>query len=83
MARVVASSFELAVELAAPFVVLGTMFYIALGLLSRLMPQLQIFFVAMPLQIIGGLAIFALTLYAVMTWFLDAFTRTLGAILRF
>jgi flagellar biosynthetic protein FliR len=57
------------------------MFYVALGLLSRLMPALQIFFVALPIQIIGGLIIFSLTLYAVMHWFLDAFTRTLGAIL--
>jgi flagellar biosynthesis protein FliR len=81
MARLVATSFQLAAELAAPFVVLGTMFYVALGLLSRLMPALQIFFVALPIQIIGGLIIFSLTLYAVMHWFLEAFTETLGAIL--
>jgi flagellar biosynthetic protein FliR len=83
MAHIVSVSFELAVELAAPFVVLGTIFYVALGLLSRLMPQLQIFFVALPIQIVGGFAVFALTLVAVMSWFLDSFTRTLGGVLGF
>jgi flagellar biosynthetic protein FliR len=81
MARLVATSFQIAAELAAPFIVLGTIFYVALGLLSRLMPALQIFFVALPIQIIGGLIVFSLTLYAVMHWFLEAFTETLGAIL--
>jgi flagellar biosynthetic protein FliR len=81
MARVVATSFQLAVELAAPFIVLGIIFYVALGLLSRLMPQLQIFFIALPVQIVGGLAVFVLTLYAVVNWFLGSFTQTLGAIL--
>ena len=81
MARIVATSFTLAAELAAPFIVLGVIFYVALALLSRLMPQLQIFFVALPIQIIGGLAVFALTLYAVLDWFLGAFTDALGTIL--
>jgi flagellar biosynthetic protein FliR len=82
MARTVAISFQLAAELASPFIVMGTIFYIALGLLSRLMPQLQIFFVALPIQIIGGLAIFALTLYAIMNWFMGSFTQALGALLQ-
>jgi flagellar biosynthetic protein FliR len=81
MARIVGTSFELAAELAAPFIVLGIIFYVALGLLARLMPQLQIFFVALPVQILGGLAVLALTLYAVLDWFLGAFTQNLGAIL--
>jgi flagellar biosynthetic protein FliR len=69
----VASSFRLGIELAAPFLVVGTVFFAALGILSRLVPQLQIFFVAMPLQIIGGLAIFALTLPAILSWFMENF----------
>lgn len=83
VARMVGVSFRIAAELAAPFVVIGTIFFVALGLLSRLMPQLQIFFVALPIQIIGGLAIFAFTLYAIMHWFLDAFTQALSGILIF
>jgi flagellar biosynthetic protein FliR len=81
VARIVATSFQLAAELAAPCIVLGTMFFVALGLLSRLMPQLQVFFITLPIQIAGGLVIFAFTLYAVMHWFLDAFVQGLSGIL--
>jgi flagellar biosynthesis protein FliR len=79
-ARLVSASFRLAVELSAPFIVLGTIFFVALGFLSRLMPQLQIFFVVLPVQVAGGLVVFAFTLYAVMQWFLDDFVRTVTSI---
>jgi flagellar biosynthesis protein FliR len=78
VAHVVAASFRLAVELSAPVIVLGTVFFVAMGLLSRLMPQLQIFFVILPIQIVGGLLVFGLTLYAVMSWFLGGFTEIFG-----
>jgi len=55
-----ADAFALALRLAAPFVLLGTVFQMALGLLSRLVPRLQIYFVAMPGQILGGFLLFAL-----------------------
>jgi flagellar biosynthesis protein FliR len=80
VAHLVAASFRLAIELSAPFIVLGTVFFIALGFLSRLMPQLQIFFVILPIQVAGGLVVFAFTLYAVLQWFLDDFTQTLTTI---
>ncbi len=48
--------------MAAPFMIIGTMFYVAIGLLSRLAPQLQILFVIQPLQIVAGLIAFALLL---------------------
>jgi flagellar biosynthesis protein FliR len=78
--RYVGLSFRLGVELAAPLIVGGTMFYVALGLIAKLMPQLQVFFVIMPLQIVGGLLIFALTLVAVMRWFADSFAAAIGAL---
>ena len=31
-----------------------------------------------PIQVAGGLVVFAFTLYAVMQWFLDDFTQTVG-----
>ena len=78
VARLVSASFRLAVELAAPFIVLGTIFFVALGFLSRLMPQMQIFFIILPIQVAGGIVVFAATLYAIMQWFLDDFTQTVG-----
>ena len=48
--------------MAAPLIAFGLVFYLALGVLSRLMPQVQIFFVAMPLNVFAGLAIFSLSM---------------------
>ena len=83
VAHLVSASFRLAVELAAPFIVLGTIFFVALGFLSRLMPQMQIFFIILPIQVAGGIVVFAATLYAVMQWFLDDFTQTVGNVVPF
>ncbi len=55
----------------------GLVFYIGLGLLSKLMPQIQIFFIAMPANIGFGLALLFLILGAMMTWFLQGFEQTL------
>jgi flagellar biosynthesis protein FliR len=78
LAHLVAASFKLGLEIAAPLVVLGTVFYVSMGLISRLMPQLQVFFIAMPVQILGGVLVFALTLGAVMNGFLDGFVEAIG-----
>lgn len=54
---VVAASLALAFQLAGPFVLASIVFQLALGLLSRLVPQMQVYFVALPLQLAGGLAL--------------------------
>ncbi len=73
--RLVADGFALALQLSAPLLVVTMIMQIGLGLLARLMPQMQVFFVAMPLQILLGLAVFAVTLAAVMRWYLDRFAE--------
>ncbi|HWK43287.1 MAG TPA: flagellar biosynthetic protein FliR [Stellaceae bacterium] len=73
IAMMVGRSFTIAIELAAPFMIIGVAFYAVAGLLSRLMPQLQIFFVALPLQIMGGFAMLTMTLSAIMLWYLKTF----------
>ncbi len=77
MARAVARSFLLAIQISAPFIVVGLIFYLGLGLLARLMPQVQVFFVAMPLQILLGMVVLLLTFSAAMMWFLDGFQGVL------
>ncbi len=77
LSRVVAKTFLLSFQIAAPFIAMGLIFFLGLGLLGRLMPQMQVFFVAMPLQIAAGLAVLALVLPAVIRWFLGAFQESL------
>jgi flagellar biosynthetic protein FliR len=55
-----AASLALALRLAAPFVVGAIVLNIALGLLARLAPGVQTFFVAIPGQILAGLALLML-----------------------
>ena len=75
IARAVAASFRLAIEMAAPFIVLGTVFFVGLGLIARLVPQFQVLFVTQPLQIIGGLLLMGLLSAAGMGWFLQVFVQ--------
>lgn len=67
--RTVSNSFALGLQLAAPVVVFSLIFNIATGLVGRVMPQFQIFFVATPLMVLLGLSIFALSLGVIgMVW---------------
>jgi flagellar biosynthesis protein FliR len=71
--RTVGSAFRIGVQLSAPFIVFGLLFNIGLGVLSRLMPQMQVFFVGLPLSIILGFLILLLVVGAMMAVFLGSF----------
>ncbi len=73
IARMMSAAFGLGVRMAAPILVFGLVFYAGLGLLSRLVPQMQIFFIAQPLQVLGGLAMLAVALPVMMYVFLRSF----------
>src|SRR5262249_1512517 len=52
--RSTAAAFRIGVQLSGPFLVFGLLFNLGLGVLSRLMPQMQGVFVGIPLSILGG-----------------------------
>ena len=56
----VSEAFGLALRLAAPFVLASVVWQVALGIVARLIPNLQIYFAAMPGQIVGGLTLLGL-----------------------
>jgi len=72
-ARTAASTFRLGIQLSAPFLVSGLLFNIGLGVLSRLMPQMQVYFVGVPLSIFSGFLILLLVIGATMGMFLNSF----------
>ena len=80
--EIVALSFVVGVQMAAPLLIFGLVFYLGLGILGRLMPQIQVFFMAMPANIIIGLILFALllslTMGLYMTHLEDHFSQFLG-----
>lgn len=70
VARTVASSFKIAIQMASPFLLTSFAFQFAMGLVSRLNPQFQIFFIAMPAQIIMSLILLLITVSGMMMVFL-------------
>lgn len=69
----IAQSLSLAVSLAAPFILYGMVFNIAVGFGARLAPALQLFFIAQPLNLLLGLALFAATAGVILSTFADRF----------
>jgi flagellar biosynthetic protein FliR len=48
---IVATAFRIGIQLSASFLVFGLLFNLGLDDLSRLMPQMQVFFIDLPLSI--------------------------------
>jgi flagellar biosynthetic protein FliR len=78
MTQTVAGAFKVGIQLSAPFLVFGLLFNLGLGLLSRLMPQMQVFFIGLPLSILLGFLILLVVVGAMMGTFIDF----LGSVLR-
>jgi flagellar biosynthetic protein FliR len=75
-------SFKLAVQMSAPFIVFTVLFNLGLGILSRLMPQLQVFFLAMPATILIGMVILMVILHVLMGVYTDHLTSYLTEFIR-
>ncbi len=69
--QVISTSFRIGIQLAAPFIAFGLLFNVGLALLSRLMPQMQVFFIGLPLSIMLGLLLLVVTLGALMAMFMS------------
>lgn len=50
-----AHAFHVACQISLPFLILGLLFQVVLGLMNRIVPSIQIFFIALPLQILLGI----------------------------
>jgi len=77
LSHLLTRTFRFGLQFAAPLVVFGMVFYTALGLLARLVPQIQIFFLSMPVQVLVGLWVFTVTLPIMIGLFLRFFEDTL------
>jgi len=70
-----ATSFRVGFQIAMPLIAAGLIFRVGLAVLARLIPQIQVFFVIMPLQILGGFIVIALGLSGGMLVWLDSLQR--------
>jgi len=70
-------AFKVGTQLAIPFFVVGTLVQLGFGLLGRLMPQVQVFFLAMPVQIFLSLLIMMMALSATMLFWMNSYENVL------
>lgn len=71
-AQTVSRTFALGLQMSAPVMVFALVLNIATGLVGRMMPQFQVFFVATPLSLLMGLSIFALSMGSIgLVWMRD------------
>ncbi|MBI1326890.1 MAG: flagellar biosynthetic protein FliR [Alphaproteobacteria bacterium] len=82
LVRVIGGSFVVAIQMTAPFLIVIMMLYVGMGVLARLMPQLQIFMIIMPAQILLSFFILLGTTGALLTWWLTYFEDAMTFFLK-
>lgn len=82
VARAVAASFAIGVKIAAPFIVVSIIIYTGMGVLSRLMPQVQVLLLALPLQILLALILMGLFLSSAYLFWATQFEQAMVFFLK-
>lgn len=80
--KTLASGFSVAVRISSPVIVIGLVIYLGGGIIGRLMPQMQVFFIMIPVQILLGFAMLMLAISTGLTWFTGYYTDTVGNFLQ-
>ena len=70
LARKTADSFRIGVQLSSPLILTGLAYYVGLGIMGRLMPQLPVFFFGLPAQITTQITVIAIALPGMMLVFM-------------
>jgi flagellar biosynthetic protein FliR len=78
--RAVGAGFSLALQLASPFVVIGVVWHLGMGLVARIGSRMQIYFVSMPGQIMAGLALLMISGSAIILAWRDGAQAYLAAV---
>jgi len=78
--RAVTESFALALRLASPFVLASLVWHVATGLMARFLPRLQVYFMAVPGQILGGLLLLTGLSGALLSAWMEAMRTGLSAL---
>lgn len=65
-------------QISMPFILVNLVLLIGTGVLAKLMPQLQIFFILLPIQILIGIVVFIAILSGILFWFLEFFANELN-----
>jgi flagellar biosynthetic protein FliR len=75
------SSFHIGIRICSPFLVYALVFQVTMGIMARLSPQMNIFFVALPIQLMMGFALLTIAMPAIMLVFLRYFDNNINSLL--
>ncbi len=70
-------AFVLALRIGSPFLIFSLVVNVAMGLVGRLVPGIQSFFLSTPFLLIGGLILLSIVIKPMLLIFIDAFGRFL------
>lgn len=76
--QVVNDSFLLALQLAAPHIVIGLIIYLGGGIIARLMPGLQVFFIMVPPQLLLSFFVLMTVWSSLMLHYMDYFRENIS-----
>jgi flagellar biosynthetic protein FliR len=79
--RTMNNAFHMAMQIAAPHLVIGLMLYLAAGIISRLMPNIQIFFLLMAPQLLISFFILMICASAMLLWYMEYIQDSFGSFL--
>ena len=71
--KTVVTAWNIGIRFSAPFIIASLLIYLGAGILSRLMPQLQVFFLLLPAQVLVGFTMLILFISSAMLWFIDEY----------
>jgi flagellar biosynthetic protein FliR len=80
--NLISETFVISFKIAAPITVIGLLLYLSAGLISRLMPAVQVFFVLAPLQIGVSFIILMMALSSISLVFLNFFEDQLALFIK-
>jgi flagellar biosynthetic protein FliR len=72
-ASLLSESFFVAFKISAPVILVGTLLYLSAGLMGRLMPTMQVFFILMPIQIYVGFLFVGMAISAMFIVYINFF----------
>jgi flagellar biosynthetic protein FliR len=74
----ITGTFRIAMQMSAPHLVVGMLLYLAAGIIARLMPNLQVFFIMMPAQLFISFLVLMTCFSAIMLWYIDYLQGAIG-----
>ena len=78
VADTLSKSFFLGLRVASPFILFGLVFNLAVGLANKLTPQIQVYFIATPFAVAGGMFLLYFTFKQVIELFMAGFANWLA-----